>query len=357
MDEKRIHARKGTAATKDLRRQLTQERRHDDRLQQALQDASFAGRAAKLSPPPESAAHQMSSWSPMRDESGAAPPSVTGGGDATVVTETVSLLARIIQLQEEKWPTDTERSCRIALHCRRPRRGRHKLRGRLSVDVSSRERQRNDQRHVLDRGCRRELWQPQTTALLDVRWPPAPLAECRRRAAAVNVSGRLPLLLLLLLPLLLLLLLLALLLAIQERQQVPRLKRQVTEPGWTAPVSGLVAARWESRHGRTADRQRVFRRRAGSTAGLRLWMVTCRQHETGTRGFHRQDATSVCSASADRSSCSIVSTAFSARQASERRTAGGRSSKGGGMTSAARSICRGPLADVSPRTNPEYSGP
>ena len=39
MDEKRIHERKGAAVVKDLRRQLAQERRRADALQQALKDA------------------------------------------------------------------------------------------------------------------------------------------------------------------------------------------------------------------------------------------------------------------------------------------------------------------------------
>ena len=42
VDEKRIHERKGASITKDLRRQLAQERRRADRLQQALQDTSFS---------------------------------------------------------------------------------------------------------------------------------------------------------------------------------------------------------------------------------------------------------------------------------------------------------------------------
>ena len=52
VDEKRIHERKGAAVTKDLRRQLAQERRRADRLQQALQDASFADRPGKAGTAP-----------------------------------------------------------------------------------------------------------------------------------------------------------------------------------------------------------------------------------------------------------------------------------------------------------------
>ncbi|XP_043230339.1 GRIP1-associated protein 1-like [Amphibalanus amphitrite] len=104
VDEKRIHERKGASITKDLRRQLAQERRRADRLQQALQDTSFADKSAELSPPPESDAQSVSSWSLMSGENGgAAPPSVNGSGDSPVDTETVSLLARITRLQEEKW--------------------------------------------------------------------------------------------------------------------------------------------------------------------------------------------------------------------------------------------------------------
>ncbi|XP_037071714.1 GRIP1-associated protein 1-like [Pollicipes pollicipes] len=103
VDEKRIHERKGASVIKDLRRQLAQERRRADKLQQALQDAPLADKPAELSPPPppESDVQSVSSWSLMSGENGA--PSANGSGDSPVDTETVGLLARITRLQEEKW--------------------------------------------------------------------------------------------------------------------------------------------------------------------------------------------------------------------------------------------------------------